>query len=42
MRDFQNFQMSEVIFSILDFSLKTMYVLAPITIEQILTFIKNE
>ena len=41
MRGFQNFQKSEDIFSIPDFLLKTMYVLAPVTIEQISTFIKK-
>ena len=41
MRGFQDCLNSEDIFSILDFSLKIMYVLAPITIEHIFTFIKK-
>ena len=41
MRDFKKWHNSEDIFSIADFSLKTMYVLAPVTIEQILTFTKK-
>ena len=41
MRGFQNCQKSEDIFSIQDFPLKTMYVIAPVTIEQIITFIKK-
>ena len=41
MRGFDNCNNAEVIFSIPDFPLNTMYVLAPVTIEQIFTFIKK-
>ena len=38
---FDNYNNSEDIFSNPDFPLNTMYVLAPVTIEQIFTFIKK-
>ena len=41
MRGFLNCRNSEDIFSIPDFPLKSMYVLASVTVEQIFTFIKK-
>ena len=41
MRGFDNYNNFEDIFSIPDFLLNTMYVLAPVTIEKKFTFIKK-
>ena len=41
MRGFDKCNNSDDIFSIPDFPLNTMYVLAPVTIEQVFTFIKQ-
>ena len=41
MRGFQNCQNLKIIFSIPDFPLNTMYVLAPVSVRQIFTFMKK-
>ena len=41
MGGFQNRQNSEDVFSIPDFPLKTIYVLAPVIIKEIFTFMKK-
>ena len=41
MRGFDNCNNSEDIFWIPEFPLNTMYVLAPVTVEQIITFVKK-